>query len=103
MHIHANSPEVTWLYGITNRYAPNLHELHFPVGGQHFRPTLEEFLFFLNDMRLVTDWQDGWKQYLKTTYRKWQDIQAKSVVRAYQEAAIEELECLGFKITPPVD
>lgn len=103
MHIHANSPELTWLYGITDNYAPNLHDLHFPVGGHHFRPTLEEFLFFLNDEKLFTDWQDDWKQHLNATYNNWKSTQAKSVVRNYRKEAIEELEDLGYVITSSDD
>lgn len=83
MHVHANLPELTRLYGLTDCYNRNLHTLHFPVGGHRFRPTLEELLFFINEIGLAIDWQEGWKQYLKTTYREWKKRQARSVVRSY--------------------
>lgn len=103
MHIHANSPEITWIYGTAGNPAPNLHDLHFPVGGRRFRPTLEEFLFFLNDEKLFTDWRKGWKQHLETTLTEWERIQARSVVRTYPQEAVETLSALGYDVNPPID
>lgn len=101
LHIHATSPELAWIYGTARKPVHPLQDLHLPVGDKRFRPTLEEFLFFLNDEKLFTDWQDGWKQHVNITYGKWKSTQAKSVVRAYQTEAVEELETLGYKVIPP--
>lgn len=55
VHLHAYSPELAWIYGSSGRPALNLHSLHFPVGGRRFRPTLEDFLFFLyNEKGIIT-------------------------------------------------
>ena len=97
LHIHASSPELAWIYGTASKPVHALHDLHIPVGDKRFRPTLEEFLFFLHDEHLFTDWRSGWKQRLKTTHDEWRRRQAESVVRAYKE----ELETLGYKITLP--
>ena len=48
-------------YGSSGQPAPDLHALHFPAGGRRFRPTLEEFLLFLDRENLFNDWKDGWK------------------------------------------
>lgn len=103
MHIHANSPELAWIYGTATNPAPNLHDLHFPVGGRRFRPTLEEFIFFLNDEKLFTDWQEGWRQNLERTLTDWERIQAKSAVRTYPQEAAEALISLGHEIHFPED
>lgn len=101
MHIHANSPEIAWLYGTAGCPTPNLHALHFPVGGRRFRPTLEEFLFFLNDERLFTDWQEGWRQHLDKTLTNWECIQARTTIRTYEKDAADVLRELGYKVIPP--
>ena len=103
VHLHANSPEMAWVYGSGGRPAPDLHALHFPVGGQRFRPTLEDFLLFLNREKLYTDFKPNWKPTVLRSLQEWTDRQAVSTAREYSEAAAGELTKLGYTVAPPAD
>ena len=101
VHLHANSPELAWVYGSSGRAAPDLHALHFPVGGRRFRPTLEDFLIFLNDEDLYTDWDQGWKQVLDESLSQWELLQARSTARNHPYEAARILQSLGYQVAPP--
>ena len=103
VHLHANSPEMAWVYGSSGRPAPDLHALHFPVGGQQFRPTLEDFLLFLNREKLYTDFKPNWRRALLRSLRSWEDLQAASTVKKYPEIAVGVLEKLGYAVSLPGD
>ena len=103
VHLHANSPEMAWVYGSSGRAAPDLHALHFPVGGQQFRPTLEDFLLFLNRERLYTDFKPNWKREVLKSLRQWQILQAAATVKKYPEVAVGTLEKLGYAVSRPAD
>lgn len=101
VHLHANSPELAWMYGSAGRPAPDLHALHFPVGGRRFRPTLEEFLLFLDRENLFDDWKEGWKPRLIRSLEAWERRQARATARQFPGEAIGALEALGYGVTPP--
>ena len=101
VHLHANSPELAWMYGSAGRPAPDLHALHFPVGGRRFRPTLEEFLLFLDRENLFNDWKEGWKPRLIRSLEAWERRQAKATARQFPGEAIGALETLGYRVTAP--
>ena len=102
VHIHANSPELAWIYGTSAQPAPDLHSLHFPAGGRRFRPTLEEFLLFLDRERLFNDWKDGWKPKLIRSLETWERLQARATARQFPEEAAGALEALGYDVTAPI-
>ncbi len=101
VHLHANSPELAWMYGSAGRPAPDLHALHFPVGGRRFRPTLEEFLLFLDRENLFNDWKEGWKPRLIRSLEAWERRQARATARQFPDEAIGALETLGYSVTAP--
>ena len=101
VHLHANSPELAWLYGSSARPAPDLHALHFPVGGRRFRPTLEEFLLFLDREHLFDNWKDGWKPRLIRSLEAWERRQARATARQFPGEAVGALETLGYRVTAP--
>ncbi|MCY4371261.1 MAG: hypothetical protein OXF41_17980 [bacterium] len=103
VHLHANSPEMAWVYGSSGQAAPDLHALHFPVGGQQFRPTLEDFLLFLNREKLYTDFKPNWKPEVMRSLREWQDRQAAATVKKYPELSASVLKKLGYVISPSGD
>lgn len=103
VHLHANSPELAWVYGSCGHAAPNLHDLHFPVGGRRFRPTIEEFLLFLDRENLFTDWNDGWKAELLVSLAEWEQRQARATARRYPEAVARELRVLGYTVSAQSD
>lgn len=101
VHLHAESVELGWRYGTAGRPLPRLAEIHFPVGGRRFRPTIEELLLFLDREKLFNDWRRSWRRVLLDSLGDWEARQARATVRRHQEAAISELEALGYTITPP--
>ena len=100
VHLHANSPEMAWVFGSSGRAAPDLHALHFPVGGKRFRPTLEDFLLFLDREKLYTDLKPDWKYEVLRSLDEWKQRQAATTVKKYPETAIRVLEELGYTVTP---
>ncbi len=99
VHLHANSPELAWIYGSSGQPAPDLHALHFPVGGRRFRPTLEDFLLFLDRERIFTNWKPGWRAQVIASLAEWDRSQARTTVRRYPDEAIRQLEDLGYVVT----
>ena len=101
VHLHANSPELAWIYGSGGRPAPDLHALHFPVGGHRFRPTLEEFLLFLDRENLFGDWKEGWKPKVIRSLEAWERRQARATTRQFPDEAVGALQALGYGLTSP--
>lgn len=98
IHLHAESVELGWIYGTAGLALPRLQEIHFPVGGRRFRPTVEELLGFLNREKLFTDWRPGWNTILDQSLEAWNKRQAQATVRNNSEAAIEQLERMGYQV-----
>lgn len=92
---------MAWVFGSSGRAAPDLHALHFPVGGRRFRPTLEEFLLFLDRESLFKDWKDGWKPKLIQSLEAWERLQARATARQYPKEAASALEALGYTVGAP--
>ena len=98
IHLHAESVELGWIYGTAGLPLPRLHEIHFPVGGRRFRPTVEELLGFLDREQLFTDWHPGWRAVLDESLEAWNKRQAQATVRNNPEVAIEQLERMGYQV-----
>lgn len=73
---------------------PSIKEIHFPVGGHRFRPSLEDVLEILID-EFGIDSPVDFRQKLRAGRRDWRRIQTKAVVRDDPESAIEVLTALG--------
>lgn len=77
-----------------------IESLHLPMGGERFRPCLEDVIEFL-----IRDcgFQGGpnWKQTIRDGRARWRRIQTRAVVRDAPECAVAELESLGYTVTPP--
>lgn len=79
-----------------------MSELHFPMGGDRFRPALEDVLDMLIN-ELGVDCEQGWKLALRDGRRTWREVQARAVVRDSPELAARVLESLGYTVHPPAD
>jgi len=99
IHLHAESVELGWIYGTAGLDLPRLQEIHFPVGGRRFRPTVEELLEFLNREKLFTDWRQGWDVILDQSLETWNKRQAQATVRNNPEVAIEQLGRMDYQVT----
>ncbi len=101
IHFHAESAELAWLYGRVGHPMINMSEVHFPVGGRRFRPTVEDVLKFLDDENLFANWHPGWRSHVDASQEVWHRRQAAAAVRRYPDAAIEQLTKMGHTVTPP--
>ncbi len=101
VHLHAESMEFGWIYGTAGLRLPRLFEIHFPVGGRRFRPTVEELLQFLNREKLFVDWLPGWNQLVERSLKEWERNQARATVRQHTEAAVGQLRDMDYEVTPP--
>ncbi|MDY5148188.1 hypothetical protein DDD64_07350 [Actinotignum sanguinis] len=80
---------------IDSSQTPTLSELHFPVGGKRFRPSLEEVLLFLIS-ELGVSCEPQTKCVLESKQSEWEKIQARAVVRTHPDQALIVLRELGM-------
>lgn len=80
----------------------SIESLHIPMGGERFRPSLEDVVeFLIRDCGFTGT--AGWKQTIRDGRARWRRIQTRAVVRDSPECAVAELEALGYKVTAPED
>lgn len=101
VHLHAESLEFGWIYGTARLPPPRLAEIHFPVGGRRFRPTVEELLKFLDREKLFVDWKPGWSHQVEESLQDWEQKQARATVRRHTDAAVYQLRDMGYEVSPP--
>lgn len=78
----------------------DLAGIHLPVGGHRFRPSLEDFLYFVVEecgFRAL----HGWESHLLESREEWFDIQLASSVRDNPEVAADALRTLGYAVDTP--
>lgn len=75
-------------------------KLHLPVGGHRFRPSLEDFLYFvINECGFRGRAQ--WEEILLDSRKTWLDKQSSAVVRDAPEIAADALRKLGYTVESP--
>ena len=77
---------------------PRMSELHFPLGGQRFRPCLEDVLEMLVNEFGVDCTSEGLEA-LRAARQRWRGIQLATATRDTPEHAIRALEELGYTVT----
>ena len=78
----------------------SIESLHVPMGGERFRPCLEDVIeFLIRDCGFKGG--PNWKQAIRDGRARCRRIQTRAVVRDSPASAIAELEALGYQITPP--
>jgi hypothetical protein len=80
----------------------NLSSLHLPVGGERFRPCLEDFLQFLVQ-ECGVDALDSWEDIIRAGREEWRRRQTRTVVRDAQAEAAASLREAGWTVTPPAE
>lgn len=112
LHVQAHRDEMAYLLRLSEknkskpavkmkqRRLPRLAELHFPVGGHRFRPSLEDVLLML-EREFAIDVADGWRAVVNQHLEEWRLLQVKSVARDAHETAAEVLRELGYTVTAP--
>lgn len=105
LHIHAHRDEIAWLMIQGNKSKPRgrkakgsmpiLSAIHFPLGGERFRPCLEDFFqFCIYEFGLQV--KDSAKQALETGRREWKKKQLKAAISDSPMAAVEALRDYGW-------
>lgn len=103
IHFHTSSQMLGWIYGRAGGRYRRAEDLHFPIGSERFRPTIEEFLLFLDQERLFRGWRSGsdWRSQARQRIAVHEAKQAVAMVRHYPQAIAEELERTGWSVEPP--
>ncbi len=110
LHIHAHRDEIAWLMIqgrskrpkalIKQQKMPILSSIHFPLGGERFRPSIEDFFeFSINEFGLST--RSGAQKALENGRIKWKRKQLHAAIFDSQIEAANALESLGWKIMLP--
>jgi len=104
---HAERGAFTHLLSIANAAHPgefqaphDLSKLHLPVGGERFRPSLEDVIEFLI-VDCGIDHKEGWRAVIQAGRERWRRRQLRAAVRDLQEEAAEILIQYGWSVTPP--
>lgn len=80
----------------------SIESLHLPMGGERFRPCLEDVVeFLIRDCGFPGS--EGWKAVVRDGRAKWRRIQTRVAVRDAPSAAVAQLEAMGYVVTPPDD
>lgn len=80
----------------------DLQSLHFPVGGRRFRPSLEDFLYFVI-RECGFRGKPGWEGKLLQSREVWLDKQLRAAVRDHPAEAAVVLRELGYSVEPRAD
>lgn len=82
--------------------APQLSDVHLPVGGPHLRPTLEDFLeMLIHD--LGVDHTPDALEILALHRRSWRTDQSRAIIASLPDVAAEVLRDQGYTVCPPPD
>lgn len=103
VHFHTSSQPLGWIYGSAGGFYRRSEELHFPVGSKRFRPTIEDFLLFLDRERIFRGWHGGadWRAVALERRAEYERRQAIATVRYHPQDIAAELTRLGWNVQPP--
>ncbi|GAA1263180.1 hypothetical protein GCM10009589_14610 [Arthrobacter pascens] len=82
--------------------APRLSQLHIPTRGHRFRPCLEDLVQMVI-FEFGVDTRENWSEAIEYGRMLWKDNQLASAVRDNPGKAAEQLQRMGFSVTPPSD
>jgi hypothetical protein len=78
----------------------SLRDLHLPVGGRRFRPTVEDVVELLVVEGLARA-REGWRDVVAEHRERWTVRQVKAAVRRYPQAAVDQLTADGYDVVAP--
>lgn len=73
-------------------------QLHLPLGGPRFRPSLEDVLQMVI-YEFGIDARDGWKSHLRAARAHWRTIQLRAAIHDNPGAAAETLAKMGYQVS----
>jgi hypothetical protein len=105
--VHAERGAFTHLLSMANtidarrvRRPHDLSTVHLPVGGERFRPCLEDLIeLLIRDCGV--DHQPDWESAVQGGRENWRVRQFRSAVRDLQEEAADVLSLEGWTVAPP--
>jgi hypothetical protein len=100
VQVVGESPALATIGTKVGRTKLQLGDVHIPVGGRRFRPTLEDVIEMLVAEQLVVP-RDGWEDAVAEHRRRWMEMQVKAAVRRNPSWAAEELGAHGWTVSPP--
>ncbi len=99
--VHAHRGALSHLLSRARHRTPHsMQSLHLPVGGDRFRPCLEDVIEFLV-VECKFDRQEGWRPAIQAGREDWRRMQTRTVVRDSPLEAAAALRDLGFTVTAP--
>lgn len=101
VQVHAHRGALSHLLSRARHATPHsMESLHLPVGGDRFRPCLEDVIEFLV-VECRFDRQDGWRVAVENGRERWRRTQTRTVVRDAPSEAAAALRALGYTVTAP--
>ena len=102
-HLHVSGDrqdDLTAVCGGADRRETVLRNLHLPVGGKRYRPSLEDVLEFVI-LEGMADGHEGWQEEVEKHRTDWYERQLRAAVRRDQAAAASVLVSEGWSVAPP--
>jgi len=98
-HVHGENTEFGRIMGGIAPVNISLDDLHLPVGGSRFRPSLEDFIEFLI-LDLKFDHTRDWRSAIRRGRENWRKTQVAVAVRDSPRQAVQALRELGYAVEP---
>jgi hypothetical protein len=101
LQVHAHRGALSHLLSRSGHPAPHsMESLHLPVGGERFRPILEDVIeFLIVECRFTA--KPHWRQPVAEGRERWRRLQTRSAVRDCPSEAADALRDLGYQVKPP--
>ncbi len=101
VQVHAHRGALSHLLSQARHPTPHsMESLHLPVGGDRFRPCLEDVIEFLV-VECKFDCQEGWRAASEAGRERWRRMQTRTAVRDSPSEAAAALQALGYTVAAP--
>ena len=99
-HVQVDGESGGWAHGLglLGRDRPELQKIHLPLGGHRFRPSLEDFIEFLIQEKMVSHKHSTWKNAIQHGRDRWEDLQTRATVRRHPDTAASQLKQMGYTV-----
>lgn len=99
LQLEGESSALGYAYAKAGQRNRSLRKLHIPLGDRRFRPSLEDFIEFLQQEDLITDLHPGWQAAITESRQEWVERQTRAAVRRNPRAAVDQLRKMGYDVT----
>ncbi len=100
LHVSGQRNDLDTIYLGDERKTRQLRDLHLPVGGKRFRPTLEDIVEFMVTEEMVVP-KPGWEEVVQEHRARWEALQLKAAVRRNPQDAAAALRADGWMVSAP--